>query len=85
MSEPQKETVMDIGDALDVLRRGGRIARRGWNGPNQYLELQKPDEFSKMSLPYVFITTVAGDLVPWHSSQTDLLAHDWVIVDASER
>jgi len=76
---------MDIGGAISVMRTGGRVARKGWNGPNQHLELQVPDEFSKMSLPYVFITTVQGDLVPWLCSQTDLLADDWIIVDAPER
>jgi len=31
-----------------------------------------------MTLPYIYITTVQGDLVPWLASQTDLLAADWV-------
>ena len=68
---------MDMGGALHVLRRGGAVSRHGWNGRNQRLQLQVPDEFSKMSLPYVFITTVQGDRVPWLCSQTDLLADDW--------
>jgi hypothetical protein len=56
---------------------GRRWSRRGWNGPGQFIELQVPDEHSKMSLPYLFITTVQGDRVPWLASQTDLLARDW--------
>ena len=72
---------MDIGEAIKMLRSGHQMTRDGWNGQGQYLELQVPDENSKMSLPYVFITTVAGEKVPWICSQTDLLAEDWWEVD----
>lgn len=54
------------------------MSRDGWNGKNQWLELQVPDQHSKMTLPYVFLTTVDGKRVPWLPSQTDLLAIDWV-------
>lgn len=57
-----------------------RWSRRGWNGPGQFIEVQCPDEHSKMTRPYLFITTVQGDRVPWLASQTDLLANDWYIV-----
>jgi Protein of unknown function (DUF2829) len=67
----------DIAWAINRMRQGKRVARRGWNGKGQYLMLQVPDENSKMTLPYVYITTVQGDLVPWLCSQTDLLAEDW--------
>lgn len=70
---------MDFGAALNQLRDGNRVARTGWNGRGQFLELQTPDEHSKMTLPYIFITTVQGDRVPWLASQTDLLAHDWQV------
>lgn len=66
-----------IGRAIDEMRHGQRVTRDGWNGKNQWLELQVPDQHSKMSLPYVFITTVDGNKVPWICSQTDLLGIDW--------
>lgn len=68
---------MDIGQALDYLRGGHKVARAGWNGKGQFLQLQTPDEHSKMTLPYIYIHTVQGDLVPWLASQTDILATDW--------
>lgn len=71
---------MNIGDAIAVLRSGQKVARANWNGPGQSLELQVPDENSKMTLPYIFINTVQGDRVPWLASQTDILANDWMIV-----
>src|SRR5580698_3352463 len=70
--------LMDIGWAVEELRKvKGRVRRSGWNGKGMWLELQKPDDHSKMTLPYVFMSTAQGDLVPWLCSQTDLLAADW--------
>jgi len=71
---------MNIGQAVSKLRGGKRVARRGWNGRDMYIELQHPDEHSKMTLPYVFMKTAQDDLVPWLCSQTDLLADDWEVV-----
>lgn len=71
---------LSFGDALDALQLGLRVARIGWNGKGMYLELQVPDEGSKMGRPYVYIRSVDGLLVPWVPSQTDQLARDWVIV-----
>lgn len=75
---------MDIGEAVEAMRGGMTVRRLGWNGPGQSLELQVPDEHSKMTLPYVFINTVQGDRVPWLASQTDILADDWVVADEAE-
>ena len=72
---------MDFALALNALKQGKRLTRVGWNGANQWIELQRPDEGSKMSLPYLYIRTVQGDLVPWLASQTDLLAEDWRILE----
>lgn len=70
----------NIGWAVAYLQQGKRIVRAGWNGKNMYLELQVPDANSKMTLPYVYMCTVQGALVPWLCSQTDLLATDWETV-----
>lgn len=67
----------DFGEAIKRLKAGKKISRTNWNGPGQYLKLQVPDEHSKMTLPYIYITTVQGDLVPWLASQTDMLKEDW--------
>ena len=72
---------LSFSDALALLKAGSRLQRAGWNGPNQYITMQRPDAHSKMSLPYIYITTAAGARVPWLASQTDLLAEDWRIVD----
>ncbi len=71
---------MNFGGALEELEDGQAVARVGWNGPGQYLELQVPDEHSKMALPYIYLSTMQGHFVPWVASQTDVLANDWQVV-----
>ena len=77
-----------IGWAVNALHSGARVRRAGWNGKGMHLELQVPDEHSKMERPYVFIKPPygadgyeSGGLVPWICSQTDLLADDWELAD----
>lgn len=69
-----------FGEALTILDLGRKVTRLGWNGKGMYISLQTPDKNSKMTLPYIFMKTAQGDLVPWLASQTDLLANDWIEV-----
>jgi hypothetical protein len=69
--------MFDFPEALERLKEGAQLTREGWNGAGQFIQMQTPDENSKMSLPYLYITTVQGQRVPWLASQTDLLANDW--------
>jgi hypothetical protein len=68
---------LNFGQALEHLKSGGKVARVGWNGKGMWLALQRPEAGSKMTLPYIYMSTVTGDLVPWLASQTDVLAEDW--------
>jgi hypothetical protein len=71
---------MTFGEAIAALKEGKRVSRTGWNGKGMWLELQVPDDHSKMTLPYIYMKTAQDDLVPWLASQTDVLAEDWGIV-----
>jgi hypothetical protein len=66
-----------IGWAVKQMHNGERVCRSGWNGKGMHVALQTPDDNSKMTLPYVYMMTAQGQLVPWLCSQTDLLATDW--------
>jgi len=68
---------MNFGDAIKALKNGEKVCREGWNGKGMWIALQRPDGHSKMSLPYIYMRTVQGDIVPWIASQTDMLADDW--------
>ena len=81
-STEAEEVLMSFSGAILALKDGERIARRGWNGKGMWLGLQKPDPHSHMTLPYIYMSTVTGDLVPWLASQTDVLADDWEVVEA---
>lgn len=70
-----------FGVALNWLKRDLRVCRLGWNGKGMWLELQRPDTHSKMTLPYIYMKTVDNKYVPWLASQTDVLAEDWMIVE----
>lgn len=77
---------MTFSEALVAVKRGYLIQRAGWNGKGLWAGLQKPDEQSKMTLPYLYIqyppdaTNTPGALVPWLASQTDILAEDWKVL-----
>jgi hypothetical protein len=80
---------VDFGLALRYLKDGYKVARQGWNGKGIFIELQRPDEHSKMTHPYIFIDTTGlqtdnphapKNRVPWLASQTDTLAEDWIVV-----
>lgn len=77
---------MNFSQALELIKAGRKVARSGWNGAGLWLEIQRPDARSKMTLPYIFMSypdnakNTPGARVPWLASQTDLLSEDWVEV-----
>lgn len=72
--------MINFSEALEQVKSGQPIARKGWNGKGQFVMIQRPTPESKMTLPYLYISTVEEDHVPWIASQTDLLASDWYVV-----
>jgi len=77
---------MTFGQAIELLKEGKKVARKGWNGKGIFIELQVPDVQSKMTHPYIFIDTTGlqsdnpdapRSRVPWLASQTDMLSEDW--------
>ena len=72
--------MVNFGEAIEALKRGSHVARNGWNGKGIWLELQEPDEHSKMTLPYIYMKTACDNKVPWLARQTDILAEDWIIL-----
>jgi hypothetical protein len=73
---------MEIGEAIQEMRNGKKLRRAGWNGKNMWVALQVPDAHSKMTEPYIYLSTELGHLVPMSLSQADVLATDWRVVNA---
>ena len=71
---------MTFEDILPHIKQGARARRVGWNGPDQWIMAQYPDEHSKMTAPYIYIRNQQGGLVPWLASQGDIFAEDWEVL-----
>lgn len=83
---------MTFGDALEALKRGKCVARKGWNGKNQHVELATCISYKNNANEVVnvdhcnignkalaFVGT-SGVQMGWLASQADMLAEDWYIV-----
>lgn len=96
-SDP-KSAWFSFGEALDVLKRGGRVAREGWNGKGMFLFLVPGSTFTVNRAPllgiylegtvidyhsHIDMKTAQGYVVPWLASQADMLAEDWTVVTGS--
>ena len=83
---------MDFGTALQGLKDGKRVLRKGWNGKDMFLFLVPGSEFmvnrppllgiypegTKIKYqPHIDMKTAQGTVVPWLASQSDVLASDW--------
>ncbi|MEN6316706.1 MAG: DUF2829 domain-containing protein [Clostridiaceae bacterium] len=75
---------MTFGLALEAMKVGKKCARPGWNGKGMYLQAQFPDEHSKMTFPYLYMTipdcTEGLRRLPWQPAQVDLFSDDWMII-----
>ena len=87
---------MNFGIALELMKKGCKVAREGWNGKGMFL-YQVPAASYAPCTPagegcagddgkvpygaYIAMKTAQGYVVPWLASQTDMLAEDWVIVE----
>ena len=83
---------MNFGLAIEAAKRGAKIARRGWNGKGQYVELASAisyvtpggetvnaDHEAIGNRAFAFVGS-SGVQMGWLASQADMLADDWHIV-----
>ena len=80
-----------FGEAIKYIKRGMKVARKGWNGKGMFLEYVDPymnRQFQLIEtnpagtfLPWIGIKTADNGFVPWIASQTDMLAEDWVFYE----
>lgn len=83
---------MNFGLAIEAAKRGAKIARRGWNGKGQYVELASAISYVTPggetvnaeheaigNRAFAFVGS-SGVQMGWLASQADMLADDWHIV-----
>lgn len=71
---------MNFGDALQALKSGSKVERRGWNGKGMWLVHVRDWGGIGVILPvapFIAMRTADEKMVPWLASQTDILAEDW--------
>lgn len=87
------EATFSFSDAIRYLKRGLKVARKGWNGKRQYIELASnigykdpkgnvvnPEHDAIGNKAIAFVGT-SGVQLGWLASQADMLAEDWVVAD----
>lgn len=84
---------MTFGIALELLKKGFKVAREGWNGKKQYIQLatgisyKLPDdkivncEHDAIGNKAIAFVGTSGVQMGWLASQADMLAEDWKFVD----
>lgn len=84
---------MTFGLAIEALKKGKKVARKGWNGKSQYCELASNISYVNAGKDVVNCEHVAignkaiafvgtsGVQMGWLASQADMLAEDWCIVE----
>ena len=84
---------MSFGLAIEAMKKGKKVARRGWNGKNQHIELAT--RISYMTADGTFVNVeheaignkaiafcgTSGVQMGWLASQADMLADDWEVVE----
>ena len=66
-----------FGQALGLIKEHPEIYMRlpKWS-PDVKIKIQRPDDNSKMTAPYLYVESRFGK-VPWTPTQIELLAEDW--------
>ena len=87
------EATFSFGEAIKYMKRGMRVARKGWNGKKQYIQLAtgisyktaqgeivncEHDAIGNQAIAFV---GTSGVQMGWLASQADMLAEDWVFAE----
>lgn len=87
---------LDFGEAIEALKEGKKVARKGWNGNGMFCFLVAGSTFQVNCAPlnkfyeegtevnyhaHIDMKTVEGTIIPWTASQSDILSEDWMIID----
>lgn len=91
--KPTPSDTISFGDAINFLKAGKKVARKGWNGKNQYIQIATGISYKAASGEIVncehdaignkaiaFVGT-SGVQMGWLASQADMLAEDWYVVE----
>ena len=77
---------------LKYVKRGMKVARKGWNGKKQYIQLATDISYTfedevinceheAIGNKAIAFVGTSGVQMGWLASQADMLAEDWVFAD----
>ena len=87
------EATFSFGDAIKYMKRGLKVARKGWNGKKQYIQLAtgisyktadneiincEHDAIGNKAIAFV---GTSGVQMGWFATQADMLAEDWIFAE----
>ena len=84
---------MNFGKAIETLKEGKKVAREGWNGKSQYIELATNIsyvnaegevincEHNAIGNKAIAFVGTSGVQMGWLASQADMLAEDLIVVE----
>ena len=87
------EATFSFSEAIKQLKKGRKVAREGWNGKEQYIQLAtgisyktadgeivncEHDAIGNMAIAFV---GTSGVQMGWLASQADMLAEDWMFAE----
>lgn len=89
------ESLFSFAEAIKYLKRGMKVARKGWNGKGMFLFLATDIEVTtkadlscvsdlkgELTIPSIVMKTADNHFcVGWLASQADMLAEDWVFAE----
>ena len=84
---------MNFGKAINLLKEGKKLRRKGWNGKNQYIELATNISYKNADGEIIninhktignkaiaFVGT-SGIQIGWLATQSDMLSDDWELIE----
>jgi hypothetical protein len=89
------EKLSDFGQALNWLKSGKKVSRKGWNGSGMYAYYIPANSYPAITKiakkefgdklvpyrPYLALKTAQNDVATWNPSTSDCLAEDWFVVE----
>lgn len=88
--------MMNFGQAIEALKNGKKVARKGWNGKGMFVHYVPAGNFKSYTEigksiadkddlvhynPYFAIKNVNSTVSTWVPSINDCLAEDWYVVE----
>lgn len=81
---------LSFGEALEVLKAGGRVTRPSWNGKEMWLTLYRGSPemerafratgWKPIRRSFIVMNHADQTLGPWNATQSDMLGEDWEVV-----